>query len=154
MKETFLLILVAFGSRLLRLLFGHKRDQEILMLRKELQILKRKTKKPVLTRFMVIDDLPKFLVSDRNGIFGDWLGSFLSTCYGIRLYRTPPRSPNCNAFIERWNRTLREEVLDHRIVFGRRDLQKLIAEYVDYYHHHRPHQSLNQDSPLRNTWRP
>jgi transposase InsO family protein len=74
----------------------------------------------------------------------------LAQCYDIKLYRTPPRCPNCNAFIERWNRSIREECLDHRIVFGARDLHRLVAEYVDYFNHYRPHQSLGQNSPLKN----
>ena len=60
MKETFLLILVAFGSRLLRLLFGHQRDQEILMLRKELQILKRQTKKPCTLPVVLVGESANF----------------------------------------------------------------------------------------------
>ena len=91
--------------------------------------------------------MPDFIVSDRDGIFGDWLGKFLKDCYDIRLYRTPPRTPNCNAFIERWNGTLRRELLDRRIFFGRRDLQKVLDEYVAYYNGKRPHQSLGLNAP-------
>ena len=59
--------------------------------------------------------------------------------------------PNCNAYIERWNRTVREELLllDHRIIFGERDLRRLLRECVDYFNQTRPHQSLGQDSPCR-----
>ena len=81
---------------------------------------------------MDIKDCPKFIVSDRDGIYGEWLGTFLKDCYDITLYRTPPGMPNCNAFIERWNRSVREELLDHRIVFGERDLRSLLKEYVEY----------------------
>jgi hypothetical protein len=55
------------------------------------------------------------MVSDRDGIYGEWFGKFLSDCYDITLYRPPPRMPNFNAYIERWKRTVREELLDHRI---------------------------------------
>jgi len=103
----------------------------------------------VRSSFMDLENLPNCMVSDRDGVYGEWFGAFLKDSYDMRLYRTPPKCPNCNAFIERWNRTLREELLDHRIVFGRRDLYKLIDEYVHYYHFQRPHQSLNQDSSLR-----
>ena len=78
-----------------------------------------------------------------------WLGRFLKDCYDITLYRTPPGMPNCNAFIERWNRSVREELLDHRIVFGERDLRYLLKEYVEYFNQNRPHQSLDQDSPRK-----
>ena len=53
---------------------------------------------------MDIKDCPKLIVSDRDGIYGQWLGTFLKDCYEITLYRTPPGMPNCNAFLERWNR--------------------------------------------------
>ena len=98
---------------------------------------------------MDIKDCPKSIVSDRDGIYGEWLGTFLKDCYDITLYRTPPCMPNCNAFIERWNRSVREELLDHRIVFGERDLRSLLKEYVEYFNQNRPHQSLDQDSPCK-----
>jgi putative transposase len=91
----------------------------------------------------------KYLVSDRDGVYGEWFGKFLKDCYDVSLYRTPPRTPNCCAFIERWNRSVREELLDHRIIFGERDLHILIRQYVDYFKQTRPHQSLGQDSPCR-----
>ena len=98
---------------------------------------------------MDIKDCPKFIVSDRDGIYGEWLGTFLKDCYDITLYRTPPCMPNCNAFIERWNRSVREELLDHRIFFGERDLRSLLKDYVEYFNQNRPHQSLDQDSPCK-----
>jgi transposase InsO family protein len=98
---------------------------------------------------MDIRDYPKFIVSDRDDIYGDWLGAFLKDCYDIRLYRTLPCMPNCNAFIERWNCSVREELLDHRIIFGEHDLRLLMREYVDYFNHKRPHQSLGYDSPCK-----
>jgi len=98
---------------------------------------------------MDIKDCPKFIVSDRDGIYGEWLGTFLKDCYDITLYRTPPCMPNCNAFIERGNRSVREELLDHRIFFGERDLSCLLKDYVEYFNQNQPHQSLDQDSPCK-----
>jgi transposase InsO family protein len=100
------------------------------------------------TGLMVIDDIPLFMVSDREGVYGNWFGEYLKDTFDMELKRTPPRTPNCNALIERWHRTLREEVLDHSLIFGRHDLYKLISEFVEYYHYHRPHQGLGQGSPL------
>jgi len=37
---------------------------------------------------MDIKDCPKFIVSDRDGIYGEWLGTFLKDCYDITLYRS------------------------------------------------------------------
>jgi len=75
----------------------------------------------VRSNFGYIENLPSVMISDRDGIYGNWFGEFLKSCCEIELIRTPPRCPNCNSFIERWHRTYREEVLDHCIVFGVRD---------------------------------
>ena len=114
-----------------------------------MKALHSRTLLTVRNAFMYLEDYPKFLVSDRDGIYGEWFGKFLSDCYGITLYRTPPGTPNCNAYIARWNRTVREELLDHRIIFVERDLRRLLQEYVDYFNQVRRHQSLEQDSPCR-----
>jgi hypothetical protein len=95
---------------------------------------------------MDMGDFPKFLVADQGGIYGEWLGPFLKDCYDITLYRTPSGMANCNAFIERWNRSVREELLEHRIIFGERELRGLTEGDVEYFNENRPHQSLEQDS--------
>ena len=100
--------------------------------------------------FSSLENIPKVMVSDRDGIYGEWFGNFLDNSFDIKLIRTPPRTPNCNAFIERWHRSIREEALDHCLVFGKKDLRKVVGEYIDYYNHHRPHQGISQNSPLKN----
>jgi putative transposase len=62
--------------------------------------------------FIKWDVFLKYLVSDRDGVYGEWFGKFFKDCYDLTLYRAPPRTPNCNAFIERWIRSVREELLD------------------------------------------
>ena len=44
---------------------------------------------------------------------------------------------------------MREEALDHCMIFGRRVLRKVVFEFIDYYHNYRPHQGLNQGAPLK-----
>lgn len=56
------------------------------------------------------------------------------------------RSPNTNAYVERYIQTLQQEVLDHFIVFGASHMDHLVAEAVEYYHEERPHQSMNNDT--------
>lgn len=100
--------------------------------------------------FNDLKHLPTVMISDRDGIYGNWFGEFLDSHFNIELIRTPPRCPNCNAHIERWHRSYREEVLDHCLVFGIKDLRKLTHEYIEYYNWNRPHQGLGQNSPLMN----
>ena len=52
----------------------------------------------------------------------------------------PARSPNLNAYAERWVRSVKEECLSKVILFGERSLRRALSEYVDHYHEERNHQ--------------
>lgn len=54
----------------------------------------------------------------------------------------PPKSPNLNAFLERFFRSLKSESLDRMIFFGERSLRTAVASYVEHYHTERNHQGL------------
>ena len=59
---------------------------------------------------------------------------------GIRSIALPPRSPNLNAYAERWVRSVKEECLSNVIIFGENALRRAIGEYVEHYHKERNHQ--------------
>lgn len=61
---------------------------------------------------------------------------------GCTPKRLPPRSPQLNAFAERWIRSIRRECLDHFIAFRTRHLDHLVHEYLIHYLGERPHQGL------------
>jgi len=61
---------------------------------------------------------------------------------GTRVIRLPPRSPNLNAYAERFVRSIKEECLDRMIFVGQGALRRAIAEYVEHYHCERNHQGL------------
>jgi len=67
---------------------------------------------------------------------------------GIEVLRIPVRAPEANAYAERWVGTVRRECLDRMLVFGRRHLASVLAEYADHYNRHRPHRALGQVPPL------
>jgi len=46
----------------------------------------------------------------------------------------PARSPNLNAYAERWVRSVKEECLSKIILFGERSLRRALCEYVEHYH--------------------
>jgi hypothetical protein len=52
----------------------------------------------------------------------------------------PARSPNLNAYAERWVRSVKEECLSKLILFGERSLRRALREYVAHYHAERNHQ--------------
>jgi hypothetical protein len=66
----------------------------------------------------------------------------------IRVIHTPIGAPNANSFAERWVRSVREECLDHVLVLNESHLRRVLQTYVDYYNSCRPHQSLEQQSPI------
>jgi transposase InsO family protein len=57
------------------------------------------------------------------------------------------RSPNQNAYVERFVQTIEQECLDKFIVFGREHLDHVCREYVEHYHAERPHQAM-ENRPL------
>jgi putative transposase len=67
---------------------------------------------------------------------------------GLRIIKTPVRSPRANSFAERHAGTLRRECLDHLLIYGERHLRRIVAEYARHYNEHRPHQSREQRPPL------
>jgi len=59
---------------------------------------------------------------------------------GIRPLALPPRSPNLNAFAERWVGSVRQECLSKLILFGEASLRRALNEYIDHHHLERNHQ--------------
>jgi putative transposase len=83
----------------------------------------------------------KYLIHDRDPLFTD---DFLNTLrtVGIEAVKLPPRSPNLNAYAERFVRTIKESCLERLILFGEESLRKAVAEFVTHYHLERNHQGL------------
>jgi transposase InsO family protein len=61
---------------------------------------------------------------------------------GIESVLLPPRSPNLNANLERFFRSLKEECLSRMIFFGEKSLRNATAQFVEHYHSERNHQGL------------
>jgi putative transposase len=83
----------------------------------------------------------RYLIHDRDPLFTT---EFLETlaASGVQSVKLPPRSPNLNAYAERFVRTIKESCLERMILFGEASLRKSIHEFVVHYHHERNHQGL------------
>jgi putative transposase len=115
---------------------------------------------------------PRFLIHDNDGIFGQFrdrkrrgekgrryrcrLDLWLADVMGIEGIPIPYGAPNASPHIERLNRTLREEALNHFIFLDVKHVRRVCAEYRDFYNGARPSQALHgipepypelQDSP-------
>jgi len=86
------------------------------------------------------------LVRDRGSQFIDSFDEIFRT-EGLKILRTPVRTPVANTFAERWIGTLRRELLDRTIIWNRRQLEHLVIDYVAHYNENRPHRSLDHQPP-------
>jgi putative transposase len=83
----------------------------------------------------------RFLIMDRDRKYCAAFRSMLIAA-GTEPVRLPPRSPNLNAFAERFVRSIKEGCLDRMILFGEGSLRRAIREYLTHYHRERCHQGL------------
>jgi putative transposase len=86
----------------------------------------------------------RYLIHDRDPLFTEQFGSILERS-GVRPVRLPARSPNLNAYAERFVRSIRSECLAQVIPLGERHLRRSIAEYIEHYHRERNHQGLGNE---------
>ncbi len=61
----------------------------------------------------------------------------------VRPVVLPPQSPNCNADVERFFRSLKEEALARIILFGEAALRNAVEQFLIHYHTERVHQGLD-----------
>ncbi len=92
-------------------------------------------------------DRLRFLVRDRDAKFTIAFDAVFAAA-DVGVLKTPVRAPRVNAYAERWVGTVRRELLDRMLIFGRHHLQSVPSEYVDHYNVHRSHRSLGQAPPL------
>jgi transposase InsO family protein len=87
-----------------------------------------------------------FLIHDRDAIFSQKLDRHVRHL-GLRILKTPPRSPQANALCERLLGTLRRECVDFVIPLTQHHLRRLLKEWVHHYNEGRPHMSLGPGIP-------
>lgn len=66
----------------------------------------------------------------------------------IRIKHIQPGKPTQNAYIERFNRFFREDILDAYLFNNLNQVRQLAAEWIDDYNEYHSHKSLNGKSPL------
>ena len=83
----------------------------------------------------------RHLIHDRDPLFTVAFDRLMKDA-AVEPVRLPPRSPDLNAYAERFVLAIKSECLDRLVIFGERHLRHVIDEYMDHYHLDRPHQGL------------
>jgi len=86
-----------------------------------------------------LDNGPEMTSQD----FTEW-----AAARGIALHFIEPGEPNQNAYIERFNRTYREDVLDRYLFARLDDVREATWRFLIDYNEHRPHDSLGGMTPI------
>ena len=81
----------------------------------------------------------RYLLHDRDAKYTASFRAIIKAV-GVEPVALPPRSPNLNAYSERWVRSVKEECLSKLILFGERSLRRALTEYVAHFHAERNHQ--------------
>ncbi len=89
----------------------------------------------------------QYLIHDRDGKYCPAFQQIIDTS-GITRVPLPPRSPNLNAYAERWVRSVKEECLSRLILFGEATLYRALNAYVEHFHYERNHQGKGNVLPL------
>jgi transposase InsO family protein len=84
----------------------------------------------------------RYLIHDRDPLFtAEFLKVLGET--GIESVKLPARSPNLNAYAERFVRTIKESCLERLILFGEGSVRRAAGEFAAHYHTERNHQGLD-----------
>ena len=83
----------------------------------------------------------RHLIHDRDPLYTRAFTEILKSS-GVQPIRLPPRSPNLNAYAERFVRSIKEECLNRIVPLGESHLRLVVQEYVEHYHRERNHQGL------------
>src|SRR5207249_10043832 len=84
----------------------------------------------------------RYLIHDRDPLYTKEFLAIIAGV-GIESIKLPARSPNLNAYAERFVRTIKESCLEQMIFFGEDALRNAIREFVTHYHQERNHQGLD-----------
>jgi putative transposase len=86
-----------------------------------------------------VDNGPEFTAQS----FVDWCAE-----HGVAIYYIQPGKPDQNAYIERFNRSYRTEVLNAHLFESLAELRALTDTWLRIYNSERPHDSLGRVPPL------
>ena len=136
-RKFHILALIHIGSRKVRILGISQTPNQYWIVQRAEELAKY---------FKTQGKPPLLLFHDRDKRFIYGFNPTLKR-HGLPVQAITPYSPNLNAHMERWIKSIKEECLNHYIVFGEHHLRYLVDEYVTFYNTLRPHQGKD-NKPL------
>jgi len=101
----------------------------------------------VLDRVAEYRGYPKRLRQDNGSEFISHALELWAERHGVKLDFSKPGKPTQNAFIERFNRTYRNEILDCYLFDSLTEVRDITDSWIEEYNYERPHESLNDLPP-------
>ena len=83
----------------------------------------------------------RYLIMDRDTKYTEDFRDYLDR-EGVKPVRAPARAPSCNAFAERFVRSIKGECLDRMMLFGEASLRRALKECGVHYQRERNHQGV------------
>ena len=84
------------------------------------------------------------LIIDRDTKYTDKFKTTLDGS-GVEIVLCPPQAPRCNAFAERFVKSIKFECLNELIILGRKHLEVSIEKYTRFYNELRNHQGIGNE---------
>ena len=86
----------------------------------------------------------RYLIHDRDPLYNTKGFHDILRTSGIEPVKLPAQSPDLNAYSERFVKSVKYECLNHLILSSVQQLEYVLEQYCQYYHHERIHQSLGR----------
>ncbi len=86
----------------------------------------------------------RYLIHDRDPLFTEGFRKALELS-GVKAVKLPARSPDLNAYAERFVLSVKSECLAKIIPLGERHLRRAVKDYMEHYHQERNHQGLDNE---------
>jgi putative transposase len=128
----YLLFVISLADRVVSIAGITTRPDELWMLQMARNVSDAQAGALHAKRYLIIDRDTKYSAQFRQLIRDN----------GTKVIRLPPRSPNLNAYAERFVRSIKDECLNRMIFVGQGSLRRAVVEYMDHYHRERNHQGL------------
>ena len=105
--------------------------------------------KQIARNLIDVDDGPltgvHYLIHDRDPLFTNAFREILRS-FNVNTVKLPARSPNLNAYAERFVRSIKSECLSQIIPLGERHLRNVVNEFTKHYHLERKHPRTQQSA--------